>query len=184
MSALKLHTLESAPAASKTMLEESNKAFGMIPNLHAVMAESPQHLEAYKNLHELFSKSSLTDTERTVVWMVINVENECHYCVPAHSAIAKMQGIADATVQELREAKPLSDAKLEALRQFTLAVMRQRGNVTGAPLDAFFAAGYTQANVLDVILGLAQKTLSNYVNHIAKTPVDEPFTAFAWQPSS
>ena len=89
MNSLKIHSIESAPQESKTSLEQSVKAFGMLPNLHGVLAESPATLEAYKTLHGLFStKTSFNKEELTVVWQTINVEHECHYCVPAHTGIA------------------------------------------------------------------------------------------------
>ncbi|MET4805261.1 carboxymuconolactone decarboxylase family protein [Limibacillus sp. MBR-115] len=179
-----LHTKETAPAEAKRLLEASEKSFGRIPNLHAVMAESPEHLEAYQQLHGLFQKTSLSTAERNVVWLAINVEHECTYCVPAHSAIAKMQGVDDETVKALRDNTPLADPKLEALRTFTLQVVRERGHVGQQDVQAFLDAGYTQRHVLDVVLGLAQKVMSNYVNHIANTPTDAAFAAFGWTPPS
>ncbi len=178
-----LHTPETAPAESKPLLENSQKSFGMIPNLHAVMADSPQHLEAYQRLHALFQETSLSVVERNVVWLAINVEHECHYCVPAHTGIAKSQGVDDAVIEPLRNATPLADARLEALRQFTLKVVRQRGVVDDADVQAFLDAGFTKRNVLDIILGLAQKVMSNYVNPLADTPLDEPFKKFDWTPA-
>ncbi|MEM9761533.1 MAG: carboxymuconolactone decarboxylase family protein [Pseudomonadota bacterium] len=178
-----LHTRKTAPEASKPLLDGSVKAFGMIPNLHAVMAESPAHLEAYQSLHGLVvGKSAFDATERTVVWMAINVEHRCHYCVPAHTTIAQMDKVDPGIVEALRTASPLADAKLEALRQFTLKVLRARGHVTAADVEAFKTAGYTDAHVLDVVLILAQKVMSNYVNHIYDTPVDAPFQKNAWTP--
>ncbi|MEM7526380.1 MAG: carboxymuconolactone decarboxylase family protein [Pseudomonadota bacterium] len=180
----RIHTIETAPEGSKPLLEKSIKGFGMIPNLHGVMAESPAHLEAYQTLHALIvNKTALDATERTVVWMAINVEHECHYCVPAHTTIAQMDKIDPAIVEALRTASPLTDPKLEALRRFSLAVLRSRGRATPAEVEAFKAAGYGDAQVLDVILILAQKVMSNYVNHIYKTPVDPAFDKNAWDPA-
>lgn len=183
MSNFTLHTKETAPEQSRPLLEKSIRNFGAVPNLHAVMAESPEHLEAYQKLHELFQKTSLGVAERNVVWLTINVEHMCHYCVPAHTMIAKMQGVDEATIKALRDATPLADAKLEALRQFTLKLLRQRGNVADADVEEFLAAGYTKRHVLDVMLGLAQKVMSNYVNHLAHTPVDPMFAMEAWTPA-
>ncbi len=180
MSNFKIHTLESAPLASRPLLEDSLQAYGMIPNLHAVMAESPEHLDAYKKLHEIFQQTSLSPIERNVVWLAINVEHGCHYCVPAHSWIAKNQGVDEPTLAALREARPLPDARLEVLRQFTLKLVRQRGELAPGDVEQFLAAGFTSRNVLDILVGLAQKVMSNYVNHLAATPVDAPFAAFAW----
>lgn len=181
MSQFRLHDTASAPDDAKPILEQSQKTMGMIPNLHAVLAESPETLKAYGTLHELFTNTSFNNDEITVVWQTINVEHECTYCVPAHTAIAKQMGVSDEISRALRDETPLPDAKLEALRTFTRQVIAKRGHLDGADLDAFFSAGYGQQQVLEVILGLAQKTISNYVNHIAETPVDEPFQSMAWK---
>ncbi len=181
MSDFTLHDVDSAPEGSKALLEDSIREFGMLPNLHAVMAESPGVLEAYKALGDLFQKSSFDNDELTVVWQTINVEHGCHYCVPAHTAIASMMGVDRAISNALRDATPLPDARLEALRSFTLRVLRERGRVSPADLDAFYSAGYTRQHVLEVILGISQKVMSNYINHIADTPVDPPFEQFSWK---
>lgn len=175
-----LHTTESAPEKAKESLQQSVKAFGRIPNLHAVMAESPEHLQAYKTLHELFEQTDLTKVERNVVWLTINVENACHYCVPAHTAIAMMQGVDAGIIDGLRSGAQLDDARLEALREFTVAVVRQRGQLDDAQVAAFLGAGFSRRHILDILVGVAQKTMSNYVNHFADTPVDPPFEQFAW----
>jgi len=180
MTDFKIHTMETAPARSRPLLENSLKGFGMIPNLHAVMAESPQTLEAYQTLHSLFQASSLSPVERHVVWLTINVEHACHYCVPAHTGLAHMDKVAPEIIDALREARPLTDPRLEALRTFTLSALRNRGRVDDAQVNAFLEAGFTRAAVLDVVLGLAQKVLSNYVNHFADTPVDTAFAKFGW----
>lgn len=175
------HDLDTAPEASKPLLENSQKAFGRLPGLHKVMAESPQHLEGYQVLHKLFSETAFDAEELTVVWQTINVEHECHYCVPAHTGIAKRMKVSDEIIDALRDETPLPSAKLEALRVFTLQMLRQRGNVEPAQMQAFFDAGYGHRAVLDVILGLAQKVMSNYVNHIAETPLDDAAKPFAWE---
>jgi len=180
MSTFTIHDIDTAPEGSKPLLENSLKGFGMIPNLHGVLAESPQLLEAYQNLHKWFSETSFDADELTVVWQTINVEHACHYCVPAHSAIAGMMKVDAAITEALRNETPLASTKLEALRTFTLSIVRNRGNVSQADLETFYAAGYGKQQVLEIILGVAQKTVSNYTNHIAQTPVDAPFKDFAW----
>ena len=181
LNTLKVHTVETAPQESKASLEQSHKAYGMIPNLHAVLAESPNLLEAYKALNDLFVSSSFNTEEFTVVWQTINVEHECHYCVPAHTAVAHSMKVDGAITEALRNQTPLADNKLEVLRETTLRMVRSRGRLTEAELENFYNAGYTQKNVLDIILGLSHKTISNYTNHIANTPVDGPFQPFAWK---
>lgn len=174
------HTIETAPEASKPLLEASLKANGRIPGLHAVMAEAPGLMATYNFAHQQFMATSFTDEEKTVVWQTANVEQECHYCVPAHTAIAKMMKVDDAITEALRNETPLPTAKLEALRAFTLHVIRDRGVVSEADSQAFLDAGFTKANILEVILGAAQKLMSNYTNHLAQTPIDPAFEKFAW----
>lgn len=180
MTTLKIHNIETAPEESKASLENSQKTYGMIPGLHGVLAGAPGILEAYKTIHQLFVDSSFNNDELTVVWQTINVEHECHYCVPAHTGIAKMMKVDDAISEALRNETPLESPKLEALRTFTLKIVRNRGHVTQEDLNAFYAVGYNETQVLEIILGLSQKTISNYVNHIANTPVDAGFKKFAW----
>ncbi|WP_055443092.1 carboxymuconolactone decarboxylase family protein [Lacinutrix himadriensis] len=180
MTTLKVHNIESAPEGSKALLEQSLKANGMIPGLHGVLAGAPGILEAYQTIHKLFTETSFNKDELTVVWQTINVEHACHYCVPAHTAIAKMMKVDDAITEALRNETPLADAKLEALRTLTLAITRNRGHVNQEDLAAFYAVGYGEQQVLEIILGLSQKVISNYTNHIANTAVDAPFKPFAW----
>lgn len=177
-----IHTLETAPEASQPLLEDSNKAFGRVPGLHATMAEAPALLDGYKHLHRLFAQDTSFDKdELTVVWQTINVEHECHYCVPAHTGIAKMMKVDDAISNALRDETPLPNARLEALRTFTLQMVRQRGFVSDAEVQTFLDAGFSKRQVLEVVLGVAQKVMSNYTNHLAQTPVDKPMQAFAWE---
>ena len=181
MSTLKVHTIESAPAESKSLLENSQKAYGMVQGLNGVLAGAPGILEAYETIHQLFVDSSFNNEELTVVWQSINVEHECHYCVPAHTGIAAMMKVDEKITEALRNRTPLADSKLEALRGMTLSIVRNRGNVNDNEIQAFYAAGYGERQVLEIILGLSQKVISNYTNHIAETPVDAAFQKFAWK---
>ncbi len=174
----RLHTQASAPDDSQPLLENSLKSFGMIPNLHAVMAEAPALLEAYQTLHQLFQQSSFNKEELTVVWQTINIEHECHYCIPAHAAIAKMMGVDDAITQALRQHTELANQQLQALHLTTLALVRNRGRLTGQEKAYFFTAGYHNRQLLEIVLGISQKVMSNYINHLAETPVDPAFQDF------
>lgn len=179
MAEFTLYTAENAPEESKPLLADSVAAFGMLPNLHAVMAEAPTLLKGYQVLHELFQNTSFNAEELTVVWQSINVEHDCHYCVPAHSAIAASMKVDQGIVDALVNKTPFADAKLETLRETTLAMTRERGVISDEQIEKFFAAGYGQQQLLEIIVGLSQKVMSNYTNHLANTPVDEPFKKFA-----
>jgi len=180
MSTFKIHSVETAPAESKESLKGSIAAFGLLPNLHGVMAEAPEVLEGYKTLHTLFQQTSFNADELTVVWQTINVYHECHYCVPAHTAIAGMMKVDEAIIEALRNGTELPSKKLQVLHETTLELTENRGNLSKEKLEEFISVGYSNKQVLEIVLGLAQKVMSNYTNHLAETPVDEPFKAFAW----
>ncbi|MGE0917369.1 carboxymuconolactone decarboxylase family protein [Trichlorobacter lovleyi] len=181
MSSFKIHNVDSAPEGSKEILANYKKRNGMIPNLFGVLAEAPDLLEAYVSLHQWFQSSSLNAEELTVVWQTINVEHNCTYCVPAHTGVAKMMKVDPALTEALRNQEPMPTDKLQVLQNTTLAVVRKRGELSKDEVEAFYAAGYGQRQLLEIILGLSQKVISNYVNHIAETPIDRAFEKFAWE---
>jgi AhpD family alkylhydroperoxidase len=174
------YTAETAPEASKPILDGVKGAFGFIPNLQAHMAESPELLAGYSALWDLFSKSTLTPHEQQVVYLTSNFENECHYCMAGHTTLAKMQKMDPAVIEALRAGTALPDAKLEALHRFATLVVGNRGWVSDADVDAFLAAGYTRRNVFEVVLGVATKVMSNYTNHIVHTPLDSFMQGNEW----
>ena len=173
-----IYNQKNAPIDSLPLLEKSVKDFGMVPNLHAVLAESPATLEAYQALHQLFQQTDFNAEEITVVWQTINVEHQCHYCVPAHTAIAHSMKVDPVVINALRERTELPSRKLQVLHLTTLSLVRNRGHLREQELADFFAAGYERRHLLEIILGISQKVISNYSNHLADTPVDKPFQKF------
>lgn len=170
-----VYSPETAPEASKEILRNAKGKFGFVPNILGIMAEAPALLKAYTTLAKIFDETSLNLTERQVVLLTASVVNGCEYCVAAHSAIARMQGLSEDVVQAAREGKVIIDPKLEALRRFTRTVVKTRGWPHEDDTKEFLAAGYTRAQVLEVLLGVGFKMLSNYANHIAATPIDVLF---------
>jgi uncharacterized peroxidase-related enzyme len=168
--AFTVYGLDNAPAASKALVERSNKEWGFVPTLHGILAESAPALEGYQALFALVQKTSFTPAEQQLVYVTVSAINECEYCVAGHTYLGRMAKLDEAALQALREGKPITDPKLQALRSFAEAVVRERGFVGDAAVDAFIAAGYTRAQVLETVLIVACKTISNYVNHIAHTP--------------
>lgn len=175
-----IHDPDTAPAAAKELLSGAKKAFGFVPNLLGTMAEAPALAKAYTTLSRIFEESSFSAAERQVVLLTTSYENECEYCVAAHSVIAGMQKVPEAVIGAIRDGKPIADAKLEALRRFTAAVVDSRGWPDERQTAAFLSAGYGRQQVLEVVLGVGLKTLSNYTNHIAATPLDAPFARAQW----
>ncbi len=176
-----LHTVATAPAASCEFLAATQRSFGMIPNLEATMATAPALLTAYSTAWDAFDTTSLTPVERQVVYQTANFENTCTYCVPWHTLLSEKVGMTPSDIAALRDGTPLSDPKLESLRAFARTLILQRGKATPADLAAFFDAGYTDQQALEVILGIAIKTMSNFTNALAGTPLDRVVASRAWQ---
>ncbi len=180
MSQFQVHTTDSAPAGARPILDGAQKSMGFVPNLFGVFAESPELLKAYTTIGSLVDATSFTPTERQIVLLATSFDNECDYCMAAHSTIAGMQNVAEDVVGALRSGDPIADPKLEALRTFTQKVVHQRGRVADVDVQAFVDAGYARKQVLEVVLGVGMKTLSNYTNHLADTPLDDAFQPKAW----
>jgi len=183
MTQFTIHTKETAPEQSLEILETTEKAYGFIPNLVAVLAESPAGVKGYRTLMDIFDESSFTPTERQVVLLAVSRYNECHYCVAAHSVIADMQKVPQDVIDVIRNDLPIADYKLEALRIFTTKVVDQRGWVSKEDIQAFLDSSYTRQQLIEVIMGVSLKTYSNYLNHIAEIPVDDAFAMRAWSAS-
>ncbi len=175
-----LHDPSSAPGA-QAAFDHAEKTFGMVPNLIRKMASAPPLAEAYLALNDLLQQTSMSPTEQGVLLLTVSRYHECGYCMAAHSMTGRMTGVPDDVIEALREDHPVNDPKLEALRQFTQAMIEQRGWVDDATQQAFLDAGYTPASMLEVILAIGLKTLSNYTNHIAGTPVDDPMANERWE---
>ena len=171
-----------APADAQPLLAHAKKTYGFIPNLYGVFAESPAILEAYIELSNIFGKAGFSPLEAQIVLIAASVENDCHFCVAAHSAVSVGAGLDKDVINALRENRPISDPRLEALRAFTKQVVTQRGFVADADVDQFIQSGWTKAAVLGVILGVSLKVISNYTNHVAETELNEQFNDFVWQP--
>lgn len=176
------HTIDSAPAQSRPLLEGIRRSFGFVPNLFGVFAESPAALRGALSIYEAFSSSTLSPAEQQLVMLAVSVANDCQYCVAAHSTVAKRMKVDPALVDAARRRAPLGHAKLEALVSFVRKVVEERGQLAEIDVAEFLAAGYTKAQVIEVLLGVGMKTFNNYVDHIAHTPLNDQFKAEAWQP--
>jgi AhpD family alkylhydroperoxidase len=182
MNRFPLHTVDSAPEASRERLAAVTKAWGFTPKLHAILAESPAALAGYDTLFGLVGQSTLSPVEQQVAFQAVNVLHGCEYCTMGHTYLSRAAGMDEATVQALRDARAPADPKLAAMWHFTRAVVQSRGQAGDAAVEAFLAAGYSRANVLDVVTVIATKTISNYTNHLTHTPKEAFMSdpAIAW----
>jgi uncharacterized peroxidase-related enzyme len=181
INSFKVHDTTTAPATSAEILEGAQKAWGFVPNLHGVLAESPAALEAYVTLWGIAEKTRFTPVERNVAYLSIIYENECVYCMAGHTNLSRMAKVSEDTIAAVRNGRPIADAKLEALRRFAALVTRNRGLVSQNEVEAFKAAGYDNQAVLDVLVLSATKLISNYANHLAQTPLDAFMKGSEWQ---
>ncbi len=176
------HTPDSAPEKARPLLDGAIAKLGFLPNLYAHLAEAPAALEAYFGLSAQFDKTSLTPEERQVVLIAASVENGCEFCVAAHSMMAReMVKVPAETVDALRAAGSLPQPRLDALANFTRALVRDRGWVSDETTSRFFSAGFNQQQAIEVVLGVAMKTLSNYANHLTGTQTNPELSAHAWK---
>ena len=176
-------TAERAEPKARELLEGAKKQLKMVPNMYGLMANAPEVLESYLYGYERFRKDSgFTPAEQEVVLLTISYENGCDYCMAAHSVIADTRSRVPTPVTDaIRAGKEIPDPRLRALSQFTRAMLTKRGRPTQEDVEAFLKAGFTEKQILDVVLAIAVKTISNYTNHLFETPVDAAFKAREWK---
>ncbi|MBC3911265.1 carboxymuconolactone decarboxylase family protein [Undibacterium umbellatum] len=176
-------TIETASPSASALLKGAKANFGFVPNMFTHMAHVPGLLSTYFHGYEQFrANSGFTAVEQEVVFLTISIENGCEYCVSAHSMVADaMSKVPTDVTNALRDGKPVTDAKLAALATFTRTMVVTRGLPSQADVTQFLAAGYTETQILEVILAISLKTISNYTNHLAHTNVDAAFASHVWK---
>jgi AhpD family alkylhydroperoxidase len=175
-----IYNEENGPEYAKETLKGYTKKYGFIPNVMGVAAESQAALETYTDAVAVLEKSTFTAGELQALYLTVSYENGCEYCVAAHTTVGQMVDLDQATLSNLRDGKDVDDSKLNELVKFARLIVRNRGVVNAEEVDEFINAGYTKGNIFDVITLVATKTISNYINHIVKTPVDDAFSKNAW----
>lgn len=171
MTTFTVPTKEEVSENNQAIFDNLNKALGFVPNLYATIAYSKNGLErflAYQN-----AKTSLSNKEKEAVNLIVSEVNGCIYCQSAHLVLGKMNGFNDEQLTEIRHGKS-SDSKLNTLVALAADITKNRGNASETNVDAFFAAGYTKENLVDLILQVSDKTAMNYLHNLTKVPVDFP----------
>ena len=176
-------TIDNAEPRAQSALDSARKQLGFVPNMYAVMANSPGLLESYLHTYALFrAESGFTPVEQEVIFLTISRENGCDYCMAAHSFVAdNMSKVPPAVTDAIRDGQPIPDGKLAALSGFTVTMVKSRGLPSRRDVEDFLAAGYGERHVLEIILAIAVKTLSNYANHLFHTQVDAVFASREWK---
>jgi len=171
MTQFRLHTPESAPQASRSLMAVAQQSDGRLSNMHRVLAEAPAALTGFEGLRGAFATSSLSPLEQEVVYQAVAHVNNCHYCT-AHIGMFEDSEQSRAAAAAIRDDRAIPDTRLQALRRLAETLAREHGWVPERLIASFLEAGYTHENVLDVICGIALVTMSSYTNHIAATPIE------------
>lgn len=172
MTTLNVLSYEQASPANQAIFDNLRKKFGFVPNLFATFANSETALATYLALQD--SKSSLSSKAREVVNLVVSQVNNCAYCLAAHTAVGKLLGYSPAQIIEIRRGGASFDPRLDALAKLTREIAITRGRPDHALLQAFFAAGWTEGNLVDTVILVGDKTISNYLHNVTEIPVDFP----------
>jgi uncharacterized peroxidase-related enzyme len=167
-------TIEAAPAKSQPLLEAAKKQPGSVPNLFRVIANSPAALEGYLSLNGALAKGTLDAKTRERIAVAVAEINRCGYCLSAHTFLGKNVAKLDDAEITANRGGTSNDLKAAAAVRFAALIVRERGHVSDADVAAVKAAGYDDAQVIEIVLHVALNTLTNYVNEVAKTAIDFP----------
>lgn len=182
MAHLKLENNEVAQV-SQNIFDATHKGLGFVPNMYLKMGNNPALLDAYTYAYNTFrTNSGFSPVEQEVVFLSVAYENNCEYCMAAHSFVGDMMTKVPTEVTDaIRDGKQIPDVKLAALSKLTRSLTAKRGNISQSEVDEFLVAGYTEVHVLGIIAGIGAKTLSNYSNHITNPEVDGAFEGRTWK---
>jgi alkylhydroperoxidase family enzyme len=176
-----VHTVASAPEGSKSALEQLEKAFGVLPNLPAVIANSPKLINSLVGLFGQVHSLGLSEAENQIVLLTDAVTNSSTYAVAFHTALALQQGIGSDGTTAIREGRLPAEKRFAALSALAKGLIEKRGHLSEKELDSFIAAGFTKEQVLEVIAIVAASTITNYAGTIANPPLEDPFRQYSWR---
>jgi AhpD family alkylhydroperoxidase len=163
---------EQVSPVNQVLFDKLEKLAGHVPNLYSVFAYSENALGNYLALQS--GKSSLRGREKEVVNLVVSEINGCEYCLAAHTGLAKMQGFTDEQILEIRRASISFDTKLDALARLVKSITENKGHADEALVDKFYAAGYDQGSLVDVVIAIGDKIITNYLYALTGIPIDYP----------
>ena len=172
MNPIVVPTREQVSPANQALFDQLQQQLGFVPNLYATFALSEQALASYLAFQN--ARSSIRGKAREVINLVVSQVNECAYCLAAHTALDAMVGFSPEQILDIRRGTAPFDPKLDALARLVKQVALDRGHADAALLDAFFAAGWTQENLVDTLVVIGDKVVSNYLHSTTQIPVDFP----------
>ena len=172
MTTFTIPTAATVSPGNQAIFEQLKKELGMVPNLYATLAHSADALGNYLTLQN--GKSSLNAKEREVINLVVSQVNECAYCLAAHTILGGLVGFTPEQVIEIRKGGATFDSKLNALAKLVKSAAQHRGHATPELIDGFFAAGYNEGNLVDAVIIIGDKIITNYLHAMTKVAIDFP----------
>lgn len=167
-------TINDAPAKSRPALEAVNASLGSVPNLFRITANSPAALTGYFDLSSALTKGELPAATRERIALAVAEHNGCDYCLSAHSYIATNVTKLDQAEIAANRNGGSTDPKADAAVRFAVKLVKARGSVSDADVEAVKSAGYSDAQLVEIIAHVALNTLTNYLNEALGTPIDFP----------
>lgn len=182
MAKLKLENIEISPLSNE-ILEKTKKANPFLPNMYVKMARNTALLDAYTHSYESFkANSGFTLVETQVISLIVSYENDCEYCMAAHTFVGEMMAkIPTEVIEAIRNGQQILDLKLNVLAKFTSSLTAKRGKVSQEEIDDFIAVGYTEVHILGIIAGIGAKIMANYANNLTNPEIDGPFASKTWK---
>jgi uncharacterized peroxidase-related enzyme len=173
MNEFQIPTVESVHPAARPLFESIKKKLGKVPNLYAFIGHSPNTLHAYIAFQEALTQGSFSNREIQAIFLAVSEVNKCHYCLSAHTALAKMAGFSEEETYQLRLAS-ITDERLNIITRLARSIVVRRGEAEPTLVEKFFAAGFDHAALVELVALVADKTLANYLNNLIQTPIDFP----------
>ncbi|MCE2655968.1 MAG: carboxymuconolactone decarboxylase family protein [Bacteroidota bacterium] len=165
-------TKEQVSQENQQIFDHLKAKIGFVPNIYATYAYSSSALSRYLTFAN--GRTSLNNKEKEIINLIVSQINECTYCLAAHTAIGKMNGFDDEQIIELRRGSASFDIKFDALVKLASEIIKNRGTITESTLNSFYEVGYNDENLVDVIVAVGEKTITNFLHKVTNVPVDFP----------
>lgn len=183
MTGFAIKTAVTAPEACRDILFAIEEGLGFVPNVYGMFAGTPAALTGLTSLNSAFDDTSFSPAEREIIALTTSVYNQCPYCVAGHSTFALQHGVDADTVHAVRAGGVSGDPRLQALGRITLSILEKKGAIGVADIRPFLNDGYHTPQILELLIGIAGKTMTNFAAKIARIPLDKEFADQAWLPA-
>tara|TARA_R110002094_G_scaffold10818_4_gene20795 strand:+ start:846 stop:1421 length:576 start_codon:yes stop_codon:yes gene_type:complete len=184
MTGFKIETSTTAPARSRDILDAIAAGLGFVPNVYGLFAGAPNAINALAGINTCFDATSFAPGEREIIALTTSVYNQCPYCVAGHSTFALAHGVDADTVEAVRSGDLSKDPRLQVIGQMTLSILEKKGALGPSDIRSFLNAGFQSEQILELLIGIAGKTMTNFASKIARIPLDDAFAAQAWSPAT